>query len=163
MSGFCLVWGKMLHSSLWVRESKETRLVWMTLLMLKDFEGRVQCSLVGLADAAKVTVDECREAVRVLTSPDEADSSKVDDGRRIREIHGGWMIVNHDLYRFSTEAKREFWRQQKAEQRAREAARLAGRRRKDPGMDGKPASAAYKAREKAEVAKLERGEPSEAE
>ena len=119
MSGFALLWSRILDSSLWVKESKETRLVWITLLAMRDSEGRVMCSVVGLADRAKVTVEECRKAIVVLEGPDEDDSSGVEGGRRIRRVEGGWEIVNHDRYRFSTEAKREFWRQQKAEQRNR--------------------------------------------
>lgn len=117
--GFCLLWQKILQSSLWVKESKETRLVWITLLAMKDKDGRVISSMVGLADRAKVSVNECREALEVLMSPDPDDTSKVEGGIRIREIQGGWEIVNHDLYRFSTEAKREFWRQAKAQERMR--------------------------------------------
>src|ERR1041385_4136625 len=117
MSGFCLLWSKTLRSSLWVQESKETRLVWLTLLMLKDSEGKVQSSLVGLADSAKVSPKECAEAVKILESPDPNDTSKVSGGRRIKPIPGGWQIVNADMYRFSTEAKREFWKATKAEQR----------------------------------------------
>jgi hypothetical protein len=119
MNTFCLVWGSLIRSSIWVQESKETRLVWITLLVLKDSNGCVTSSLIGLADAAKVTLDECREAIRVLSSPDPNDTSKVDEGRRIREIQGGWEVVNHDMYRFSTQAKRAFWREQKAAQRSR--------------------------------------------
>jgi len=117
LNGFALLWGKILRSSIWVKESKGTRLVWIAMLAMKDSEGRIQASVVGLADAAKVSVNECKEALRVLLSPDPDDTSKVEQGRRIRVIPGGWQIVNHDLYRFSTEAKREFWRQQKQEQR----------------------------------------------
>ena len=118
MNGFTLLWSKILESSLWVQESKETRLVWITMLAMKGSDGVIQASLVGLADRAKVSVEECRRALKVLLSPDEHDTSKVEGGRRIREVPGGWQIVNNDLYRFSTEAKREFWRAQKAEQRA---------------------------------------------
>ncbi len=117
-NGFCLLWSKILRSSIWVQESKETRLLWIALMALKDSRGIVQASVVGLADAAKITPEECRSGLRVLLSPDPHDSSGVDEGRRLREVPGGWKIVNHDLYRFSTEAKREFWRTQKAEQRA---------------------------------------------
>ena len=119
MSGFALVWGKMLESSLWVKESKETRLVWIALLVMKDQDGIVQCSVVGLADRAKVSLAECKEALRVLLSPDEDDTSKVLEGRRIVEVPGGWSVVNHDAYRFSTEAKRQYWREQKAKSRAK--------------------------------------------
>lgn len=120
MSGqFTLLWGTILRSSLWVVESKETRLVWITLLAMKDADGKVYSSVIGLADAAKVSVDECREALMRLMAPDPEDTSKVEEGRRIREISGGWEIINHDRYRFSTSAKREYWREKKAEQRQR--------------------------------------------
>lgn len=119
MRRFALLWGKMLRSSLWVKESKETRLVWVTMLMLMDEEGRVYSSEIGLADSAKVTPAECREALRVLTSPDLDDTSKVEQGIRLRPIQGGWQIVNFQVYAYSSDEKREFWRQQKAQQRAR--------------------------------------------
>jgi hypothetical protein len=116
---FVMLWQKTLDSSIWRRENKETRLVWVTMLMMKDFEGNVYASKVGLADRARVTDDECDEALKVLLAPDPGDTSKVENGIRIREIPGGWNIINHDLYRFSTEAKRVFWAQSKADQRAK--------------------------------------------
>lgn len=119
MNGFTLLWSKILQSSIWVKESKETRLVWITLLAMKGADGIIQSSVIGLADRAKVTSEECRMALEVLLAPDPDDTSGVEEGRRLRVVGGGWEIVNHDLYRFSTEAKREFWRQQKAEQRAK--------------------------------------------
>lgn len=117
---FSLLWKSILRSSLWVKESKETRLLWVAMLADRDSEGIVRTSLVGLADMAKITPEECRAALKVLLSPDADDTSKVEGGRRLREVSGGWQIVNHDLYRFSTDAKREFWREQKAEQRAKD-------------------------------------------
>jgi hypothetical protein len=123
-TGFTLLWGKILESSIWVKETKETRLVWITMLAMKDRVGRVQASVVGLADRAKVSVAECRKALEVLMSPDPDDTSKVEEGRRLREIPGGWEIVNHDLYRFSTDELRELWRRQKADQRARKKAAM---------------------------------------
>lgn len=135
--GFTLLWSKILESSLWIQESKETRLVWITLLAMKDSSGVVQASVVGLADRAKVSPAECRKALEVLLAPDLNDTSKVEGGRRIREIPGGWEIINHDLYRFSTEAKREMWRREKAQQRARaalEEGKKQARRRKSQGQ-----------------------------
>lgn len=120
MRGFVMLWQKTLDSSIWRKQSKEARLVWMTMLMMKDSEGMIQASEIGLADRARVSQEECREALRIFLSPDPDDTSGVEDGRKIRKIQEGWQIVNHDLYRFSTEAKREFWRIQKEEQRARD-------------------------------------------
>jgi hypothetical protein len=117
VTGFSLLWQKILRSSIWIKESKETRLVWITMLAMKDKEGLVQSSVIGLADAAKVTKEECEAALEVLMAPDEDDTSEVEEGRRIRKVQGGWQVINNDLYRFSTEAKREFWRETQAEYR----------------------------------------------
>lgn len=116
--GFTLLWSRLLRSSIWVKESKETRLVWIALLALKDKDGEVQSSLVGLADMAKVSREECEVALGVLTGVDPDDSSGVDDGRRLRVIPGGWQVVNHELYRYSTDAQRAKWALEKAAQRA---------------------------------------------
>jgi uncharacterized phage protein (TIGR02220 family) len=117
MSAFTLLWQKILRSSLWVKESKETRLVWIALLAMKDQNGEVHSSVIGLADSAKVTQEECRRALDTLTSTDLDDTSGVEEGRRLKQIPGGWQIVNNDLYRFSTETKREFWRQSQKDYR----------------------------------------------
>jgi hypothetical protein len=139
-----MLWSKTLDSSVWRRESKETRLVWVTMLMMKDSDGQVLASQVGLADRAVVTDEECREALRVLLAPDPNDTSKVEDGRRIRVIPGGWQIINHDLYRFSTDAKREFWKAQKAEQRA--AKKPASSRKHSQPLPGEVAAVAAEKR-----------------
>lgn len=118
MSKFCLLFEKTLRSSLWRCETPETRIVFLTMLMLKDADGKVETSRVGLRDMANVTQDQFDAALGILLSDDDEDSSKVDGGKRVKEIPGGFQIVNNDLYRFSTEAKRAFWAAQKAEQRA---------------------------------------------
>lgn len=123
-TGFSLLWSKILRSSLWVTESKETRLLWITMLAMKDSRGIIQSSVVGLADCAKISPDECRKSLKVLLSPDKDDTSGVEEGRRIREVPGGWEIINHDRYRFSTDEKREYWAKRKAEQRARERLKM---------------------------------------
>jgi len=127
VKGFTLLWSKILDSSIWM-ESKETRLVWITMLAMKDAEGVVLAAPANLAHRARVSDDECQAALHVFLNPDKQTPNAPHEGRRIREVPGGWVILNHDVYRFSTEAKREFWRQQKAAQR--EAAdQAAGKKR----------------------------------
>jgi hypothetical protein len=58
-----------LDSSIWHCESKETRLVWITMLAMKDSQGRVFASVIGLADRAKVTLGECQSALERLSAP----------------------------------------------------------------------------------------------
>jgi hypothetical protein len=117
---FILLWTKILRSSIWVMESKETRLVWITMLLLKDGDGRVMSSVVGLADMAKVSIPECKKALSVLMAPDPEDSSGKEGGRRILPIDGGWQVVNHEAYQFSTDTKREYWRKKKQAARDKE-------------------------------------------
>lgn len=118
MNGFTLLWSKILDSSIWM-ESKETRIVWITMLAMKDKDGHVKAAKAALAHRARVTLEECETALKTLMEPDPQSMTPDNEGRRIQEEPGGWLILNHDLYRFSTEAKREFWRDQKAKQRAK--------------------------------------------
>lgn len=143
MSGFTLLWGKILDSSIWVKESQATRLVWVALLAMKDSLGVVQASHIGLADRAKVSPGECEAALQVLLSADPDDTSGIEGGRRLRVVPGGWQVINHDLYRFSTEAKREFWRLEKAKQRAVNDARERVKRKKKRKPSDLPGEQAY--------------------
>lgn len=140
MNGFTLLWAKILRSSLWTRESKETRLVWIAMLALKDRNGVVEGSVEWLASAARVSLDECAEAIKVLESPDSGDTSGVDEGRRIKPVRGGWQIVNHDHYRFATDTKREFWRQYQQEYRLRKSKTEPQARFKKPTLEELTAS-----------------------
>lgn len=88
----------LIDSSVW-RESKETRLVWITLLAKKNRDGFVRSALWALARDAGVTEDECREAIRVLESPDPESHCRDNEGRRIRPVGGGWVVLNHTMYR----------------------------------------------------------------
>jgi hypothetical protein len=73
--------------------------MWITMLALKDKDGFVAASIPGLAHAAIVTRDECEKALKVFESPDPDSRTKDNDGRRIEKVDGGWIILNHFLYR----------------------------------------------------------------
>lgn len=90
--------GGLIHSTVW-REPAGTRLTWITMLAMKDRHGEVHASVPGLADAARVTLDECEAALRCFLSPDPYSRTKDHDGRRIEQIPGGWVVLNHELYR----------------------------------------------------------------
>lgn len=87
-----------LTSTIWM-ESDQTRIVWLTLLAMADKNGEVQASIPGLANVARVPVEACRKAIEIFQQPDPDSRTKVDDGRRIEEIRGGWHILNHSYYR----------------------------------------------------------------
>ena len=95
--------------------------MWVTFLALADKDGIVEGSVPGLADMARLTVDEARTAIDILSSPDPDSRSKESEGRRILPIDGGWLLVNHSRYRelLSLEERREYLRIKQAEHRAK--------------------------------------------
>lgn len=95
MSGmYTKLFGSIVHSTIW-READSVRLVWITMLALSDKKGCVWASIPGLADAARVSVEECRQAIDKLSSPDPDSRTQVEEGRRIIAIDGGWWLINH--------------------------------------------------------------------
>lgn len=108
------------RSTVW-REPDHVRIVWITMLAVSDKGGLVESSLPGLADMARVPIKECQEALKVLSEPDEWSRSKEFEGRRIREVEGGWLILNYEKYRnrLSLEDRRDYQRVKQAEYRAK--------------------------------------------
>lgn len=85
-------------STIW-READTTRIVWITMLACADKNGEVQASIPGLAHIAGVSVDACKAAIDRFLSPDPYSRTRDDEGRRIEEIDGGWLILNYVKYR----------------------------------------------------------------
>lgn len=123
MAGYTKVFGSLLTSTIW-RESQATRLVWITMLLMKNREQVVDSSVPGLADMAKVSLEECLAALEVLKAPDKWSRTKEHEGRRIVEVPGGWKILNGAAYRDSLTAEdvKEANRIYKRNQRLRESA-----------------------------------------
>lgn len=108
MSEYAKLFKSIVHSTIW-RAPNEVRLVWVTMLALKDRDGFVEASLPGLADAARVSLDECVKAIEALKAPDPYSRTPDNEGRRIADAAGGWVILNHEIYRerASKEERRE--------------------------------------------------------
>lgn len=112
----------------------------------------------------KVTPDEIRQEVERMTQPDPHSRTEAEEGRRlIRLSQFSYRVVNGSKYHNmrSEHDRREQNReaQSRFRQKAREHRKGKGKAI-DTGMDGKPASAAYKAGETSEVKKWENGEKS---
>lgn len=69
------------------------------MLACADRNGEVQGSIPGLARIAGVPVEDCRAAIAKFLSPDLDSRTKEDEGRRIEEISGGWLLLNYRKYR----------------------------------------------------------------
>jgi hypothetical protein len=69
------------------------------MLAMADKNSVVEAAIPGLADRARVSIDECVDALKKLKEPDKFSRSKENEGRRIKEIDGGWFLLNHGKYR----------------------------------------------------------------
>jgi hypothetical protein len=98
MSGYSKLFSSIVTSSIWT-ESNSTLRVWIAMLATCNAEGVVEGAIPGFASLARVTVEEMKEAVKTLSSPDEFSRTPDNEGRRIEVILGGWRILNYERYR----------------------------------------------------------------
>lgn len=108
------------ESSLW-SASKETRLLFVSMLARANAVGFVEASVPGLARISNLTREETEAALNELMAPDPDDKSGNNEGRRIVKMEGGWGIVNYEVYRNrrDEEERREYMRQYMAQYRKR--------------------------------------------
>ena len=95
---FTKLFSSITESTIWVAPDAY-RLCWITMLAMADRQGRVWASIPGLANRARISVDDCRAAIAFFLAPDVDSRTKDHDGRRIEEIDGGWKLLNHAKYR----------------------------------------------------------------
>lgn len=95
---FTKLFASITESTIWV-EPHPVRITWITMLAMADRKGRVFGSIPGLANRARVTVDECEDAINRFLSPDKYSRTPDNEGRRIVGIDGGWQLLNHAKYR----------------------------------------------------------------
>ena len=92
---------RILDSSIW-RESVQTRIVWITMLAMANDDGYVSAAIVGIADRARVTVEEAKAALIDLEAEDPESTTKTLSGKRIYTFCDGWKIVNYEKYKKKT-------------------------------------------------------------
>lgn len=118
--GYTKLFSSIVASTIW-REDDKTRIVWITMLAMKNERHLVEASLPGLADLARVTIRECEAAVGKLEARDKYSRNQEHEGRRIERVQGGWKILNGEYYRkqMSAEDRREYQRLYHQEYRKR--------------------------------------------
>lgn len=142
--GFAKLYGDRLVQSSLMDENVSTRWVFLFMCARADAAGRFYAAtLEGLARAANVTTGQARKAVERLEAADAASTTPDNEGRRIRRIPGGWLVLNLEKFRgYQTKRQRE---EADRKRRQREAAETK-RREQEADL----------ARREAEVARLER-------
>jgi hypothetical protein len=108
---FTKLFSSITESTVWC-EPAHTRLVWITMLAMADRQGRVWASVPGLANRARVPIEDTEKALDTFLSPDKYSRTADHDGRRIEVIDGGWRLLNYAKYREvrDQEDRREYQR-----------------------------------------------------
>lgn len=95
---FTKLFSSITESTVWC-EPDSTRIVWITMLAMADSKGRVWGSIPGLANRARVTIEQCENALITFRSPDKYSRTPDNEGRRIEDIDGGWLLLNYLKHR----------------------------------------------------------------
>lgn len=69
------------------------------MLAMCDATGVVEGSIPGFANLARVSVADMARVITILESPDPDSRTRDYEGRRIKSIPGGWVILNYGAYR----------------------------------------------------------------
>lgn len=117
------LFSKIVTSSIWM-EPTPTRLAWITFLAVMDDDGFAPfASISNLAHTARLSLDEAKQAVTVLESPDADSGDPDNEGRRIERVPGGWIVLNAGKYRdlVTRQVAKEKTRERVARFRAKKA------------------------------------------
>jgi hypothetical protein len=119
MSGYTKLFSSIVTSTVWCEDHATLR-VWIAMLAVADATGRVEGSVPGFASLARVTLDEMRHAIEVLSSPDRDSRTPDHEGRRIESVDGGWIVLNYLKYRDTPQGKdgsrAPYFRERRAQQ-----------------------------------------------
>lgn len=87
-----------IHSSLWAEDS-DTKICWITLLLLADATGFVRAAASAIAREAGISAAAGRRALDLFSSPDDESRTPDNQGKRIEKIDGGYRVLNYEKYR----------------------------------------------------------------
>ena len=150
MAGFTKLWSNIVTSTIWLEDS-DTRVVWITLMALANAKGIVDATIPGLAHQANVSVELCEKALLKFLQPDPYSRTKRFEGRRIKEVIGGWKLINYPQHREKRDA--EYYREYRATKRNQSATERNGVQRS--------ATENHQAEAEAEIEKKEKKEKKE--
>lgn len=126
MNTWSPIWSQIVDSSLW-EEPYYVRVLFTSMLALKDVDFVVKLDTYKLAKRANMKEQEVIDGLKILCAPDgRRVGPQEHEGRRVEEVEGGWLILNGEKYRamiktVAEERKRERNRLWMAKHRAMKA------------------------------------------
>lgn len=124
MNTWAPIWSAIVDSSLW-EESGNVVKVFMTLLATKDSDHVSRLDAYRIHKKCNIDEVEVLEILKLLSSPDTRRKTKQEfDGRRIKAVEDGWLILNGQKYREMVSEERRKARNRRSQEayRNRQAA-----------------------------------------
>ena len=137
---FTKLFSGIIASTVW-QEPDSTRLTWITMLAMADKDGVVAASVPGLAHMARVSLPQCEAALATFLAPDPYSRTPDHDGRRIEAVPGGWLLLNHGLYRGRRDDEAQRERKREWDRRNRPSGHARAKQSDAQSDDGPPRSA----------------------
>ncbi len=102
-----------IHSSLWAEDS-DTKICWITLLLLADATGFVRAAASAIAREAGIPAEVARRALDLFQSPDDESRTPDNHGKRVEKVDGGYRVLNYEKYRerdYTNAERQKRWRE----------------------------------------------------
>lgn len=124
MSGYTKLFSDIVTSTIW-QAPNDCRVLWITMLALKDRHNVCRATVPFLAQASNISIEDAEKYLQQFQEPDKYSRSQEHEGRRISSADGGWLILNGEKYqdKLNAEDRREQVRQAVARHRAKRKAR----------------------------------------
>ncbi len=99
MDTFAPIFSKIVDSSLWDEPDHVVK-VFLTMLAKKDMDHVVRGNAYNISKWSRKTEQEVLDALKRLSSPDTKRIEKQPhEGRRIKKVEDGWLVLNGANYR----------------------------------------------------------------
>lgn len=99
MNTWAPLWSGIVDSSIWAENDCVVK-IFLTMLALKDADHVVRMNAYQIGARARKDELEVLEALKVLSSPDKKRVGPQEfEGRRIKAVEDGWLILNGAKYR----------------------------------------------------------------
>lgn len=123
MNTWAPVWNGLVDSSIWEEPDPVFR-VFVAMMSLKDEDHVVRLDDYRLARRIHMKLPEVLEALKVLEAPDTKRPDQEFQGKRIKKVEDGWLVLNGEKYRKMIQDEMRKARNRRAQRAFRERQKL---------------------------------------